>query len=64
MNSSEVKCLAKIVCKFQEQQIGEASWQSYLIDSGLLYQVLAKLSQQVLDGKAEVRLKLYWPSSS
>ncbi|CAE7627941.1 CAND1 [Symbiodinium pilosum] len=40
VQGNAVKCLAKIVCKFQEQQIGE---------------VLAKLSQQVLDGKAEVR---------
>lgn len=40
VQGNAVKCLAKIVCKFQEQQIGE---------------VLAKLSQLVLDGKAEVR---------
>mmetsp|Transcript_75753 Transcript_75753/g.190487 ORF Transcript_75753/g.190487 Transcript_75753/m.190487 type:complete len:1276 (-) Transcript_75753:95-3922(-) len=40
VQGNAVKCLAKIVCKFQEQQIGE---------------VLAKLSQLVLEGKAEVR---------
>lgn len=40
VQGNAVKCLAKIVCKFQEQQIGE---------------VLAKLSQLVLDGKPEVR---------
>lgn len=40
VQGNAVKCLAKIVCKFQEQQIGE---------------VLAKLSRLVLDGKAEVR---------
>mmetsp|Transcript_8430 Transcript_8430/g.22915 ORF Transcript_8430/g.22915 Transcript_8430/m.22915 type:complete len:1277 (-) Transcript_8430:93-3923(-) len=40
VQGNAVKCLAKIVCKFQEQQIGE---------------VLAKLSQLVLEGKPEVR---------
>jgi len=40
VQGNAVKCLAKIVCKFQEQQIGE---------------VLLKLSQLVLDGKPEVR---------
>mmetsp|Transcript_22006 Transcript_22006/g.62883 ORF Transcript_22006/g.62883 Transcript_22006/m.62883 type:complete len:1274 (-) Transcript_22006:103-3924(-) len=40
VQGNAVKCLAKIVCKFQEQQIGE---------------VLAKLSQLVIDGKPEVR---------
>lgn len=40
VQGNAVKCLAKIVCRFQEQQIGE---------------VLAKLSQLVLDGKPEVR---------
>jgi cullin-associated NEDD8-dissociated protein 1 len=40
VQGNAVKCLAKIVCKFQEQQIGE---------------VLAKLSSLVLDGKPEVR---------
>jgi len=40
VQGNTVKCLAKIVCKFQEQQIGE---------------VMAKLSQLVLDGKPEVR---------
>eukprot|EP00929_Paragymnodinium_shiwhaense_P075115 TRINITY_DN3840_c0_g2_i1.p1 TRINITY_DN3840_c0_g2~~TRINITY_DN3840_c0_g2_i1.p1 ORF type:complete len:1278 (-),score=399.72 TRINITY_DN3840_c0_g2_i1:105-3938(-) len=40
VQGNAVKCLAKIVCKFQEQQIGE---------------VLAKLSTLVLDGKPEVR---------
>jgi len=40
VQGNAVKCLAKIVCKFQEQQIGE---------------VLAKLSQLVLLGKPEVR---------
>eukprot|EP00441_Pelagodinium_beii_P034026 CAMPEP_0197642028 /NCGR_PEP_ID=MMETSP1338-20131121/15800_1 /TAXON_ID=43686 ORGANISM="Pelagodinium beii, Strain RCC1491" /NCGR_SAMPLE_ID=MMETSP1338 /ASSEMBLY_ACC=CAM_ASM_000754 /LENGTH=1271 /DNA_ID=CAMNT_0043215093 /DNA_START=14 /DNA_END=3826 /DNA_ORIENTATION=+ len=40
VQGNAVKCLAKIVCKFQEQQIGE---------------VLGKLSQLVLDGKQEVR---------
>ena len=38
VQGNAVKCLAKIVCKFQDQQIGE---------------VLAKLSQLVLDGKPE-----------
>jgi len=40
VQGNAVKCLAKIVSKFQEQQIGE---------------VLAKLSTLVLDGKPEVR---------
>jgi len=40
VQGNAVKCLAKIVCKFQEQQIGE---------------VLAKLSHLVLEGKPEVR---------
>merc|ERR1719487_668474 len=40
VQGNAVKCLAKIVCKFQEAQIGE---------------VVAKLSQLVLDGKPEVR---------
>jgi len=40
VQGNAVKCLAKIVSKFQEQQIGE---------------VLAKLSALVLDGKPEVR---------
>lgn len=40
VQGNAVKCLAKIVCKFQEQQIGE---------------VMARLSQLVLDGKPEVR---------
>merc|ERR1719226_434439 len=40
VQGNAVKCLAKIVCKFQEQQIGE---------------VLAKLSSLVLEGKPEVR---------
>jgi len=40
VQGNAVKCLARVVCKFQEQQIGE---------------VLAKLSQLVLDGKPEVR---------
>merc|ERR1719230_243864 len=40
VQGNAVKCLAKIVCKFQEQQIGE---------------VMSKLSQLVLDGKPEVR---------
>jgi len=40
VQGNAVKCLAKIVSKFQEQQIGE---------------VLAKLSSLVLDGKPEVR---------
>mmetsp|Transcript_77181 Transcript_77181/g.213364 ORF Transcript_77181/g.213364 Transcript_77181/m.213364 type:complete len:1277 (-) Transcript_77181:133-3963(-) len=40
VQGNAVKCLAKIVCKFQEQQIGE---------------VLLKLSQLVLEGKPEVR---------
>lgn len=40
VQGNAVKCLAKIVCKFQEQQIGE---------------VLARLSQLVLDAKVEVR---------
>ena len=57
----KVKCLAKIVCKFQEQQIGEAQATHctalcrFLPLLFLWGQVLAKLSQQVLDGKAEVR---------
>mmetsp|Transcript_95411 Transcript_95411/g.199626 ORF Transcript_95411/g.199626 Transcript_95411/m.199626 type:complete len:1263 (-) Transcript_95411:119-3907(-) len=40
VQGNAIKCLAKIVCKFQDQQVGE---------------VLAKLSQLVLEGKPEVR---------
>lgn len=40
VQGNAVKCLAKIVCKFQEQHIGE---------------VMVKLSTLVLDGKPEVR---------
>ena len=40
VQGNAVKCLAKIVCRFQGQQIGE---------------VCAKLSQLVLEGEAEVR---------
>lgn len=40
VQGNAVKCLAKIACKLEEQQIGE---------------VLAKLSQLVLEGKVEVR---------
>ena len=55
-----MKCLAKIVCKFQEQQIGEALTLGapiigFSFGLSLARKVLATLSQQVLDGKAEVQ---------